>query len=237
MKVLLNAGVDINSTMDNGKTALHQCIHEEYVECVKFLLQNGACLNKREKSYSYTPVDFALRFPKQSILCIVAEAIEANTRKFIFKMFIRNHIYYKPSYEKCIISLSQYSIVDAPSGELKKLDATIIISYFNEIFFDLHLHVAATALKQRTKRINNSPVLSSECRDDFASNSNDTSTLMVVLSSYLKEYMKPNLNSHCFNCNRGPSSSYFRCSACKRVTYCQRSCQREDWRLHKYNCC
>ena len=102
--------------------------------------------------------------------------------------------------------------------------------------------VVATSCKQRTSKatcyppLNNSPVLSSECRDGFASNSNDTSTLMVVLSSYLKEYLKPNFNSHCFNCERRPKST-LRCSACKRITYCQRSCQREDWKLHKYNCC
>jgi len=236
MKVLLNTGVNINSTMADGKTALHQCIHEELVECVKFLLNNGACMNKRENDFNFTPIDFAIRYQNTSVLGIVAEAIETSTRKFFLKKFIRNHIYYKPSYEKSINSLLQYSIVDAPPGSLSQVEGTITNSYLNEVFFELHLHVAATSYKQRSKRIHKSPILSSECRDDFASNSNDTSTLMVVLSSYLKEYLQPNFNSHCYNCNRGPMTT-FRCSVCKRVTYCHRSCQRESWKLHRYNCC
>lgn len=47
--------------------------------------------------------------------------------------------------------------------------------------------------------------------------------------------LRPSLSAqHCANCRN--EGAKLRCSTCKKVVYCNRNCQRSDWRFHKRIC-
>ena len=42
-------------------------------------------------------------------------------------------------------------------------------------------------------------------------------------------------NVSCFNIEIG-NSKFGKCARCKRLAYCSKSCQKQDWKMHKSEC-
>mmetsp|Transcript_7011 Transcript_7011/g.30811 ORF Transcript_7011/g.30811 Transcript_7011/m.30811 type:complete len:385 (-) Transcript_7011:4970-6124(-) len=43
-------------------------------------------------------------------------------------------------------------------------------------------------------------------------------------------------NMLCGNCGKEPTTETFRCTACRRLFYCDQDCQRANWKQHQYEC-
>ena len=63
--------------------------------------------------------------------------------------------------------------------------------YFDEVLFYVHVYVALVYTRSVKKQNAGNEVATSHCMEQLASSSDKTSTLMTVLSSYLKEYLIP----------------------------------------------
>jgi hypothetical protein len=59
MTLLLDAGLDINTTDTTGRTALHGAALQGYDQVVRFLAERGAKLDIKDKR-GFTPLDVAM---------------------------------------------------------------------------------------------------------------------------------------------------------------------------------
>jgi hypothetical protein len=150
-----------------------------------------------------------------------------------FDNFINHHIQYQPY-------LDQINRICYPLGQSKYIQPKIGWTkankvrnkyYYDEILFYLHLYVAQVCTKSIKKYNNDTIINASECIDNFASNSNKTSTLMTVFSSHLKEFLRP--QKSCEVCSKECNAA---CTRCWAAFYCSDKCQKSDWGKHKKTC-
>ena len=80
-------------------------------------------------------------------------------------------------------------IRDRPAIGWDRAEAVRNKYYFDEVLFYVHVYVASVCTRSKTKQSASSVTAASQCREQLASSSDKTSTLMTVLSSYLKEYL------------------------------------------------
>jgi hypothetical protein len=218
-QLLLERGAAIDSKDDHGCTALMLATMRGHIECMRLLLDGGADIeNKGTEGFSslmitsvvtntcitrllldrgatidevfFTNVTFKNQECKQMIL----DEIQHRVRRATFDSFINHHIEYPPLihdiYSRCY-----------PSGDLRvaapvigwdRAEAVRNKHYFNEILFYVHLYVANVLSKRSTKQTTQSSSRRcSNSRGMLASNSNTTSTLMMVLADRLMMYLKP----------------------------------------------
>ena len=113
-----------------------------------------------------------------------------------FDSFISHHIEYPPlihnTYSTCYPSGDLR--VAAPAIGWDRAEAVRNKYYFDEVLFYVHVYVANELAKiamPSQKRTRASSRRCSNIQAYLASNSDDTSTLMTVLSDRLKMYLKP----------------------------------------------
>lgn len=68
IKMLIEAGVDVNIKGDDGYTALIRATRRGNIDCMKILLENGADINMKDIANSWTPLHFAAY--KNNLKCI-----------------------------------------------------------------------------------------------------------------------------------------------------------------------
>lgn len=185
VELLIDAGADIDLVNSFGRNALHFACYRGKKEVVDYLCYKGAYIDCCDDNYS----------PRVSVentrdcRCLIKEhrhkrIVENERRRISFDRFIDYHIEYIP------YKLNIYSIC-------YPIDNTIIIPevgwtnaeairnkyYFDEIFFYIHLNIAKIMTR----------CSSSSCHKiiNLAKDSNNTSTLMTVLTDRLKSYLKP----------------------------------------------
>ena len=188
VEMLLDIGTNINIKNNKGFTALHRASFNSYYHCVRFLLQKGIDID--EDINTYKPDE---DYTSNIVDCRPMILAEINNRRkrTAFDSFINHHIEYMP-YKNNIYSLCY------PTGDVRvvlpvlgwrRAEAVRNQFFFKEIFFYLHLHVAMVYTKSLCKTQNEVKKCSSIT--EFASNNNDTSTLMFILSDRLKLFLLP----------------------------------------------
>ena len=127
---------------------------------------------------------------------MILDEIQDRLRRAAFDSFISHHIEYPPLihniYSTCY-----------PSGDLRvaspaigwdRAEAVRNKYYFDEVLFYVHVYVANELAKKAMpsqKRTRASSRRCSNIQAYLATNSDDASTLMTVLSDRLKMYLKP----------------------------------------------
>ena len=219
-QLLLDRGAEVDRKDDNGCTALMLATVHGHVECMRLLLDGGADIeNKGTEDFTalmitsvltstcitrllldrgatidekfFTAVQFKNHECKQMIL----DEIQHRVRRASFDSFINHYIEYQPHIDEI------YSTC-YPAGDLRvatpdvgwtRAEAVRDKYYFNEILFYVHLYVA-NVLSKKTRSTRQTKSASRRCsnsRGMLASNSNTTSTLMMVLADRLMMYLKP----------------------------------------------
>ena len=186
MHALLERGADIDSLDYHGETAVLVAAHNKQIECTRFLLNRGAMVDESMID------DIKHRKCRQ----MIREEIQHRLRRAAFDSFINNHIEYPPLihgiYSTCY-----------PSGDLRvaspaigwdRAEAVRNKYYFDEVLFYVHVYVAnelakKAMLSQKLTRASSRRY--SIIQGYLATNSDDTWTLMTVLSDRLKMYLKP----------------------------------------------
>ena len=184
--VLLDRGADIESKDGDRDTALLAAAHFGHIECTRLLLDRQAIIDEDKID------DYAHQDCKQMIL----DEILHRLRRAAFDRFISHHIEYPRLihniYSRCY-----------PSGDLRvaspaigwdRAEAVRNKYYFDEVLFYVHVYVANELAKKAMpsqKRPRASSRRCSNIQAYLATNSDDTSTLMTVLSDRLKMYLKP----------------------------------------------
>ncbi|UJR11048.1 hypothetical protein I4U23_015232 [Adineta vaga] len=82
LKLLLEAGINVNQPDEDGDTALHYAIGQtKNVECIKLLLQYGACpFLPNNSTKKITPINLANQINHQEITDILTETIDLTKR-------------------------------------------------------------------------------------------------------------------------------------------------------------
>ncbi len=81
MKVLLNAGANINLTSKYGCTALHYSAANSFSDVISYLITKGASLNTTESKRGRTALHYAaVRGHKESILALVRAGCDINVK-------------------------------------------------------------------------------------------------------------------------------------------------------------
>jgi len=218
ISVLLDRGADIESKQSDGFTALLIAAQEDYTACIDVLLDRGADIESKQNdgdtallvAATQSHIDCTrLPLDRQAIIdedktddtdddvCkqMILDEIQHQLRRAVFDSFISHHIEYPPLihniYSRCYPSGDLQ--VASPAIGWDRAEAVRNKYYFDEMLFYVHVYVAnepakkAMPSQKRTrsssKRINIQAYL--------ATNSDDTSTLMTVLSDRLKMYLKP----------------------------------------------
>ena len=261
--LLLDRGADIESKDNRGSTSLTDAAVKGHIECISVLLDRGADIESGDVLSAVTLAAFQgyiqctrLLLDRQAIIheeilnniphpeCkqMIRDETQHRLRRAAFDSFINHHIEYPPLihniYSTCY-----------PSGDLRvaspaflgwdRAEAVRNKYYFDEVLFYVHVNVASVFTRSLTKQSVDTDIAkslaTSQCREQLASSSDKTSTLMTVLSSYLKEFLteQPRQFNLCGGCHR---QGDLKCSRCKRVFYCSAACQRSDWRIHKSTC-
>jgi len=194
VRLLLAAGADLelvhnsyiwrsNSFVFGGHTALELACAWSKKEIVTLLLDSGAFIKDNVQSYS------PYQMSQGDCRPLVELAKEHRLRRTLFDSFVIHHIEYPPLidniYSTCFPSgTSRFTV--PPVGWLRA-DAVRNKYYLDEVFFYLHLHVAAV----HTKKLSSSAVASnlSSGFTELACNSDDTSTVMALLADRLKLYL------------------------------------------------
>jgi len=205
---LLDVGFDVNSPTCNSP--LNRTCYCNHVACAKYLISRGANVNCDgyegtlliDMSYflidnSDTVEIFRLLLDNNVDIdddidkygiefrpMILAEIKDRQTRA-TFDAFIVHHIGY-PQYRDMIYSICYpdgNTLVAAPPVGWSRADAVRNKYYYDETFFYLYLHVSKIVTNSTSDNFSNIIAL--------AVNSNDTSTLMMVLVDRLQLYIKP----------------------------------------------
>ena len=87
----------------------------------------------------------------------------------------------------------------------------------------------AEILKTNATKLEPSFVFQTKTSAPFA-----LSALATIPSQYETNYYKE-LGEHCHRCGTS-DTKMFRCSRCKKVTFCSRVCQKKNWKYHKNEC-
>ena len=187
IKVLLDMGADIDSRDLNGRTALLTGARRGKSDSVRVLLDRGAHIdeNKIEKLNAVE---------QQCCKKMILNEIQHRLRRTVFNSYIDHHIEYQPYkrqiYLKCYPT-GDLRVAEPPIG-WPRAEAIRNKYYFDEILFYVHLYVAnEQAKKLPHKRTRASSKRCSNITTYLANNSNETSTLMAVLSDRLKMYLEP----------------------------------------------
>ena len=201
---------------------------------MKLLCEKGSEISDIKKyAPSRRAFDENLKTDCRSI--ILAE-IKNRRKRAAFDSFIERHIKYQPYIDRIsqICYPSGEKIIAAPPVGWARADEVRDKFYFDEIFFYLHLFVSKVFTQAAADTLDgdSSIIVASSCRNHFSINSDKTSALMAVLTSYLKEFLQPRI-IQCSTCNL---EGLLRCSRCKEVYYCSSHCQRNDWKHHKVVC-
>ena len=198
VEMLLNRGIDINSKNNDGWTALHLAAEEGDTNIVEILLNRGIDINSEDID-SYAPVENEDVDEDGNIIehtdcrpMIFAE-VEHRRKRALFDSFINHHIEYQP-YINSIYTLcyptGNRQVAKPPVGWIRA-EAIRDKYYLDEIFFYLHMHIAnCYTNNQPDAVITTSSSLNS--MNHAASNSDKTSTLMIILTDRLRMYLKPN---------------------------------------------
>ena len=194
VRLLLAAGADIeleytsytwrsNSYVSVSRTALELACKSSKIKIVALLLDSGAFIKDDLQCYSPDRVSQGDCRP------LVEVAKEQRDRRTLFDSFITYHIEYTPLidniYSTCFPS-GTFRVTVPPVGWLRA-DAVRNKYYLDEVFFYLHLHVAAV----HTKKLSSSAAASNNSSGftELACNSDDTSTVMALLADRLKLYL------------------------------------------------
>ena len=181
--LLLSRGAVIDSLDNHGETALIVSAHNKQIECTRLLLNRGAAIDEGVIG------SITHRRCRQMII----DEIQHRLRRSSFDRFIKHYIKHPP------LIRSIYSTC-YPSGDLRvaapnigwdRAEAVRNKYYFEEVFFYLHVFVAIELAKKANVQKKRTSRRCSKFQGCLAKNSNDTSTLMVVLSDRLKMYLKP----------------------------------------------
>ena len=126
---------------------------------------------------------------------LIFAEVEHRRKRALFDSFINHHIEYQP-YINNIYTLcyptGNRQVAKPPLGWIRA-EAIRDKYYLDEIFFYLHLHVANLySTKEKTGVIRRSSKKYSNSTGNLANSSNKTSTLMIILTDRLKEYLKAN---------------------------------------------
>ena len=180
-RLLLDRGADIESKDRNGVTALLAAAHQGHIESTRLLLDRQAIIDEASTE----------NIPHPECKQMILDEIQYRLRRAAFDSFINHHIEYprliNSIYSRCY-----------PSGDLRvtspaigwdRAEAVRNKYYFDEVLFYVHVYVASVCTRSKTKRSASSVIAASQCREQLAISSDKTSTLMTVLSSYLKEYL------------------------------------------------
>jgi len=194
VRLLLAAGADIeleytsytwrsNSYVSVSRTALELACSCSKTKVVALLLDSGAFI--KDDIQCYRP-DQLVRGDCRPLVEI---AKEQRRRRTLFDSFVTHHIEYPPLidniYSTCFPS-GTLRVTVPPVGWLRA-DAVRNKYYLDEVFFYLHLHVAAV----HTKKLSSGAVASNNSSGftELACNSDDTSTVMALLADRLKLYL------------------------------------------------
>ena len=213
------------SEKNDGKTALMLAAEGGHTKCVLMLCTNGAEIVKDINKYAPN---------NSSVDCrpLILTEVEHRRKRAAFDSFIIHHIEYQP-YTDSIYSICYPSdkIVAAPAVGWTRAYAVRDKFYYDEAFFYLHMHIASVFTRSVNSAISDVVPINS-CVEHFSNNDSKTFTLMVVLSSYLKEFLQPKI----ILCNSCDLQGSLRCSRCREVYYCSTQCQKSDWKNHKHYC-
>jgi len=106
VKLLISKGVDINVKDDEGLTPLHHAIKEGHTELARFLIDQDANLNAKEKRWDYAPLHYAIWFENIDIVeVLVNKGVDVNyTPKRDYSPLI-NAIWCKDKYRYNMVRL------------------------------------------------------------------------------------------------------------------------------------
>ncbi len=199
VEILLDRGIDINSKDNDGNTALHWAARWGYTNIVEILLNRGIDIDDDINKYAPDENENENEDEDGNIIeytdcrpMIFAE-VEHRRKRPLFDSFINHHIEYQP-YINSIYTLcyptGNIQVAKPPVGWIRA-EAIRDKYYLDEIFFYLHMHIAnCYTNNQPDAVITTSSSLNS--MNHAASNSDKTSTLMIILTDRLRMYLKPN---------------------------------------------
>jgi hypothetical protein len=252
VRVLLEKGADIHCKDKYGNTSLYSAAGGCHVECIEILLDNGDDINNRDLN-GHSALDIAVRRSHLAAIQVLLErgsdidegminrvadsnckrvllnGIQNRRRRNAYDSFINDHLlsYKNQLTSKCF---SSGKLQVTPSIGWSKAYMVRDKYYFDEIFYYIHMNIAADCTRS-IKNINRKAKIAiSECKDNFVNNNNRTFTLMNILTDRIKEYLKTSL---CFHCNQTGNK---KCSRCQCTIYCSSVCQKADWISHKLLC-
>ena len=185
--LLLQFGASTNlpSSHDEQSLPIEISASNGNAELTRLLLDCEADISCFEDDDDYTIDDILTGTSKNQLACktmIINEFIDRQ-RRSAFDSFINHHIEYPPL-------IQQIYSTFYPSGDLRvaspaigwdRANAVRNKYYFDEVLFYVHVYVA----KEQAKKTD------SDFKNYLATNSDDTSTLMTVISDRLKMYLKP----------------------------------------------
>ena len=184
--------IDIDIKDYRGMTALHWAVNHNRMDIVKVLLERGIDIDDNIDIYNTSNHDENVEVI--DFKPILFAELERRRKKPLFDSFINYHIKYQPYinsiYTRCFPTGNQQLIPTVGWGAAEAISEKY---YFDEIFFNLHMSIANFYTNKRPGRLITSSSMSSSF-EFFANNSDKTSTLMIILTDFLKIMLKPNQN-------------------------------------------
>jgi len=209
VKLLINRGASVNFLLMNGWSSLHLavCSYTSSINTVKLLIENGNANINVLNHYSQTPLDVLLRSgpskntTKDQITRLLLDCgailnVDINPKHkhenyFMIlniitsyhsthSTFINKYIEYLP-WRKQLLNEFYPNIPNSliPKCGWSKAKEVTKKYYVNEIFFNLHLHIANEYAKKD----------SSSNRMYMAGANNKTFTILTILKYYIPQYI------------------------------------------------